>query len=653
MAQYWAGGAAGQPSLYPTNAASPHSYPTYGHGLAPPPAPAAAAGRSPSPRFGDEKRSSTAPAASFPPLKMCCTMYYQEALPFTSADAFEAAFARAFGVSVGPSSFVVYVFPPPHPRREVLLNFLRSVSGQYFLLCVSASSPPMNDTFPAEYLLGPHQPALPQAIVYFLRGREDIFTHGDSCFSRKKEYFTRCLSSSFSVPHQQQQLPPPIPPPPIPPPPIPTPRADPLVSELLAQVDALKQALEDSDAYWRRVVDQRSRVIAENESELQDKEDQIVLLKEQLERLNAAASSSSSSSSPSAPAPSVANLLRDSVVSETRTLSSLRQYALDPKKLTSDSMLGSGGDGVVYKANLSFAVKRFFNGQTQLKNDDGNFHRELRIPLQCCHPNIVNVIGYGLVKDDPDLYILSSLKDFSMEKILLPKVYPIFKESHLADMLVQMMRGLKYLHDRRIGHADLKLQNVLVEETRDGLALFLTDFGRAEEFQNVSKIDQTMGNAAITTLAYSAPETMRGRRGLLSDIYSMGLIARELFVGKVASLGKGFSISVNIQDQDKLDALVKEFPPAHPIVPFMKKCLQVDPRNRFNAAEALDYCEGIQNAIGLPIYPLSIPPLPPKKPSSQKPPSQSFLELAKTKPLCAYLMSLEEREEIPSVNIDP
>jgi len=59
-----------------------------------------------------------------------------------------------------------------------------------------------------------------------------------------------------------------------------------------------------------------------------------------------------------------------------------------------------------------------------------------------------------------------------------------YKENHLTDVeaaviVRQIVKGVEYLHNLRIVHRDLKLENVLITALDDGARIVITDFGSA------------------------------------------------------------------------------------------------------------------------------------------------------------------------------
>ncbi|KAF8143673.1 kinase-like domain-containing protein, partial [Mycena galopus ATCC 62051] len=93
--------------------------------------------------------------------------------------------------------------------------------------------------------------------------------------------------------------------------------------------------------------------------------------------------------------------------------------------------------------------------------------------------------------------------------------------------------GIKYLHDQKIVHRDLKAVNILVNSTRRAV---LADFGLSSVLQDIRTRSLTIGGSTKHdgTPYWTAPEVYDGKRMTeKSDIYSMGLTIWELFSGEL------------------------------------------------------------------------------------------------------------------------
>ncbi len=95
----------------------------------------------------------------------------------------------------------------------------------------------------------------------------------------------------------------------------------------------------------------------------------------------------------------------------------------------------------------------------------------------------------------------------------------------------QIARGLRCMHRMEMIHQDIKPDNVIIDKSN---TLVIIDFGSTKvaglaEIQSVVEHNNIVGTAN-----YSAPEYFKGEQGTnRSDIYSLGVIAYEMFSNKL------------------------------------------------------------------------------------------------------------------------
>ncbi|MHB8625984.1 MAG: serine/threonine-protein kinase [Aggregatilineales bacterium] len=201
------------------------------------------------------------------------------------------------------------------------------------------------------------------------------------------------------------------------------------------------------------------------------------------------------------------------------------------------SAIGQGGMGIVFRAldrltATEIALKRVKLRQanditTSFDATDAidlrlRFSQEFRLLASLRHPHIISVLDYGF--DD------SRMPFFTME--LLDNTQTIVQAAQMlairekANLLIQMLQALVYLHRRSVIHRDLKPDNVLVV----GGKVKVLDFGLAvgRFNQEASSDDDHVSG----TLLYMAPEAFKGQKITeISDIYAAGIIAYEMFTG--------------------------------------------------------------------------------------------------------------------------
>jgi len=171
----------------------------------------------------------------------------------------------------------------------------------------------------------------------------------------------------------------------------------------------------------------------------------------------------------------------------------------------------------------------------ELFGDPGLFQRyqrEAEIARRLDHPGVQRALDDGKARTVPYL-VLEYLDGDSLRKRLSEG--PLGVDLAL-DWARQLAEALAYLHANGVVHRDLKPDNVIVK--RDG-RLCLTDFGTALA-EGVRRLTWRGLTEAVGTPDYMSPEQIQGGRGdARSDVYAWGVVAFELFTGRVPFSGDG------------------------------------------------------------------------------------------------------------------
>jgi serine/threonine protein kinase len=201
--------------------------------------------------------------------------------------------------------------------------------------------------------------------------------------------------------------------------------------------------------------------------------------------------------------------------------------------------IGVGGMAAVYKARKSsidkvVAIKVLF---PYLANDESfieRFQREARAAARIQHENIVNVIDFG--DSGGSYYIVMEYYDgLTLEEILKGRNDLPFDIA--VQILLEVCFGLESAHSHDTVHRDIKPGNIIF--TNQG-GIKIADFGLAKKSDATSLITQE--GKVIGTPAYMSPEQAAGEDvGPQSDIFSLGVVAYELFGQQKPFSGKSYS----------------------------------------------------------------------------------------------------------------
>ena len=147
------------------------------------------------------------------------------------------------------------------------------------------------------------------------------------------------------------------------------------------------------------------------------------------------------------------------------------------------------------------------------------------------HPNVVKMYEYGIDgKITGDYINMEGIWFIVLEYVStrtlvdLVKEHDSLKEEVAKNFLQQMIETLLYINSKGIGHRDIKLENILVN---DDYMLKFTDFG----FASFSKENQTEQKG---TPIYIAPEIIMGESydPEKTDVFSTGVVLFALCSGR-------------------------------------------------------------------------------------------------------------------------
>jgi serine/threonine protein kinase len=193
--------------------------------------------------------------------------------------------------------------------------------------------------------------------------------------------------------------------------------------------------------------------------------------------------------------------------------------------------IGRGGMAVVYLARhvalgREVAVKQL----NVLGGDDdpqfaARFLREARTAGRLSHPRIVGVFDY--FEHDGSAYIVMDYAEGGS----LRRFVGTLSLAQFAGVMEGVLAGLAHSGRRNIVHRDLKPENLLVGS--DG-HIQIADFGIAKALGvTMTSGSLTAPGATIGTPQYMSPEQATDSElSPQSDLYSLGVIAYELLVGR-------------------------------------------------------------------------------------------------------------------------
>ncbi|XP_044470798.1 probable serine/threonine-protein kinase PIX13 [Mangifera indica] len=298
---------------------------------------------------------------------------------------------------------------------------------------------------------------------------------------------------------------------------------------------------------------------------------------------------------------------------------SFADLKLATKNFKSDTLLGEGGFGKVYKGwidektfapsksgiGMVVAIKKLNPESMQGLQE---WQSEVNFLGSLSHPNLVKLLGYCW-EDKELLLVYEFMQRGSLENHLFrrnPSIEPLSWDIRLK-IAVGAAQGLAFLHtsEKKVIYRDFKASNILLDGYFNAK---ISDFGLA-------KLGPAGGESHVTTrvmgtYGYAAPEYIAtGHLYVKSDVYGFGVVLLELLTGLRALDTKRPNGEQNLVDWMKpmlsqkkklkniMDARIEgqySTKAAQQAAQLALKCIEQEPKNRPSMKEVVEILEHIE-----------------------------------------------------------
>ena len=203
------------------------------------------------------------------------------------------------------------------------------------------------------------------------------------------------------------------------------------------------------------------------------------------------------------------------------------------------------------------------------------------------HPSIVNVTGAA--EDKNNFYMeMEYCPSGDLSHCLWPNKGSNYFEKIIKTVSVQLLLGLKTLHQNGIIHCNLKPSNIIIDEFGK---VKICDFKKALNTNTMTMQDIKRNKTAMTP-CYTAPELFseNGIYSFKTDLWALGCIMYEMAIGQVPFFEERVNKLIMKIIHDEINFNKKQFNQySMEFMDVLRKLLEKDPEKRPSWGEIENY----------------------------------------------------------------
>jgi serine/threonine protein kinase len=220
------------------------------------------------------------------------------------------------------------------------------------------------------------------------------------------------------------------------------------------------------------------------------------------------------------------------------------------------------------------------------------FKGEIAALSRIDHPGVVRALDVDALPDGRSYLVMQYVSGELLRSVMTPEGMEF---GRMAKIVRQMGQALAAAHRQGVIHRDLKPENIMLQRVDDEEYVKLIDFGIATIHEATDGADNRT-TEVVGTRSYVAPEQLRGKPVIASDVYALGVIAYEMATGR-----RPFDSESILELYESQHAGVKVKPRGlRPDLPesaqaIILKALSFAPRDRFTRAK--DFTDALADSL--------------------------------------------------------